>query len=50
MMVVVMGMYNHHNLRLRRKWQCETEEESESEQYLFHASVWRASGRNTELL
>jgi hypothetical protein len=25
MIVVMVGMYNNHHLRLRRKWDCETE-------------------------
>jgi len=38
MMVVVMVVYDHHDLRLRRIRHCETEEENRSEPKLFHAS------------
>ncbi len=48
--MVVVGMNNHHNLRLRRIGYREAEEEHESEQNLFHNSVSRPSNRNTELL
>ena len=50
MMVVMAVVYYHHNLRLRRIGNCETEDEHESEQNLFHNSVSRPSNRNTELL
>jgi hypothetical protein len=36
MMVVVMVVYDHHDLRLRRKWCCEAEEENCSKPKLFH--------------
>ncbi len=51
-MVVVMvaGMGDHYNLRLRRIGYCEAEDEHESEQNLFHNSVSRPSNQNTELL
>jgi len=38
MMVVVMVVNDHHNLRLRRIRRCEAEDEEHSEQILFHAS------------
>ena len=37
MMVVMVGMYYHHDLRLRRIRHCETEEENRSIHKLFHA-------------
>jgi hypothetical protein len=37
MVVVMVGVYNHHNLRLRRIRHCETEEKNRSIQKLFHA-------------
>jgi hypothetical protein len=51
-MVVVMmaGMDNHHNLRLRRIGDCEAEEKYDTEQNLFHNSVSRPPNQNTELL
>ena len=49
-MVVVMGVYDHHNLRLRRIWHREAEEKHESEQNLFHTSVSRAAFQYVELL
>jgi hypothetical protein len=36
MMVVVMMVYYHYHLRLRRIGYCETEDEGQSEQKLFH--------------
>lgn len=40
MMVVVMaGVYDHHNLRLRRIGNREAEDEDQSKQNLFHGSV-----------
>ena len=36
MVVMVMGVYNHHNLRLRRKWNCEAAEENSCQKCLFH--------------
>jgi hypothetical protein len=50
MMVVVMVRYDHHNLRLRRIRCCEAEDESQSENDLFHNSVWRSASCFTELL
>jgi hypothetical protein len=35
-MVAAMAVYDHHNLRLRRIRNCETEDEHEAEQNLFH--------------
>ena len=49
-MVVVAVMDNHHNLRLRRIRCCEAEDESQSENDLFHNSVWRSASCFTELL
>jgi hypothetical protein len=40
-MVVVAGMDDHDNLRLRRIGYCEAEDEHESEQNLFHKTVCR---------
>jgi hypothetical protein len=48
--MVVVGMNNHHNLRLRRVRYCEAEEKHESEQNLFHNTVSRPPNQNTELL
>jgi hypothetical protein len=39
MMVVVMAVYDHHNLCLRRIRHCEAEDESQCEENLFHALV-----------
>ncbi len=50
MMTVMAVVYDHHNLRLRRIGNCETEDEHESEQNLFHGSVCRRANLNTELL
>jgi hypothetical protein len=50
MVMVMMGMYDHYHLRLCRKRHCETEDENQSKQDLFHTSVWRPSSRDTELL
>lgn len=36
MVVVMVGMYYHHNLRLRRIRYCEAEEEHCSKQNFFH--------------
>ena len=41
MMVMVMEVYNHHDLRLRRIRHYEAEGENESQQNSFHDSVWR---------
>lgn len=41
MVVVVMVVYNHHDLRLRRIRHYEAEGENESQQNSFHDSVWR---------
>ncbi len=51
-MVVVMvaGMDDHYNLRLRRIGYREAEEKHESEQNLFHNTVCRPSNQNTELV
>ena len=46
MMVVVMMVmviYNHHDLRLRRVGHCEAEEEHRSKPKLFHALSWRVA-------
>jgi hypothetical protein len=37
--VMVMAVYNHHDLRLRSVRHCEAEDESESKQNLFHTSA-----------
>jgi hypothetical protein len=37
MMVVMMGMHDHHNLRLGRKRGSDTEDENQSKQDLLHA-------------
>jgi hypothetical protein len=39
MMMVVMAVYDHHNLRLRHIGYCEAEDESQCEENSFHASV-----------
>jgi hypothetical protein len=43
MVMVMVGMYYHHNLRLRSIWHCkrycEAEGENGSEDYLFH-TLW----------
>jgi hypothetical protein len=41
MIVMVVGMYNDHDLRLRRNGYCEAEDESDSEQQLFHVLMMR---------
>jgi hypothetical protein len=48
--VVVVAVNDNHDLRLRRIGHCEAEDEHETEQNLFHALVWRAVFKNTELL
>jgi hypothetical protein len=48
-MMVAMVNYDHH-LRLRRIRYCETEEEHEAEQSLFHDSVWHSAFEESELL
>jgi hypothetical protein len=50
MTMMVMVVYDHHNLRLRRIGYCEAEEESQRKQNLFHTLVWRFAFLNTELL
>jgi len=50
MMVVVMAVYDHHNLRLRRIGCREAEDESQCEENLFHTLVSRSAFLNTELL
>jgi hypothetical protein len=50
MMMVMAVVYDHHNLRLRRIGNCETEDEHESEQNLFHGLVCRWANLNTELI
>jgi len=50
MVVVVVAMDNHYNLRLRRIGYREAEEKHESEQNLFHNTVSRPPNQNTELL
>ena len=50
MAVMVVAVYNHHNLRLRRIGHCEAEDESESEQNPYHSSVSRVTSQCTELL
>ncbi len=43
--MVMMGMDHHHNLRLRRIGNRETEEEHYAKKYLFHSpSVHRCEG------
>jgi hypothetical protein len=37
MVAVVVAVYYHNDLRLRRIWQCEAEDEEHSEQILFHS-------------
>jgi hypothetical protein len=49
MMVVMMVVYDHHNLRLRRIGHCEAEEENRAKQNLFHSLVSRAANQITEL-
>jgi hypothetical protein len=39
MAMMVVAVYNHHNLRLRRIGCCEAEDEHESKQDLFHNLV-----------
>lgn len=39
--VAVVGMHNYHDLRLRRVRNREAEYENQSEQNLFHTSVFR---------
>jgi hypothetical protein len=41
--MVVMRMDDHHNLRLRRVWGREAEDENQGKQNLFHTPVSRAS-------
>jgi hypothetical protein len=50
MVVMVMAVYDHYNLRLCRIGYRETEGEHESEQNLFHNLVCRPANRITELL
>jgi hypothetical protein len=50
MVVMVVVVYDHYNLRLRRIGYREAEGEHESEQNLFHTLVCRPANRNTELL
>jgi len=50
MMMVVMGMHNHHNLRLRRIGYREAEDKNQSKQNLLHTEVSRAASRPAELL
>ena len=50
MAVMVMAVYNHHNLRLRRVGYSEAEDESQCEQNLFHTPVSRVAKKFTELL
>jgi hypothetical protein len=49
MVMVMMVVYDNHNLRLRRVGCREAEDKSESKQNLLHASVWRGSNGFTEL-
>jgi len=49
-MVVMVGVYDHYDLRLRRIGYREAEGEHESKQNLFHTLVSRSANRNTELL
>lgn len=49
-MVVVVAMDDHYDLRLRRIGYREAEGEHESEQNLFHSLVSRPPNLNTELL
>jgi len=50
MVVVMMAVYYHHDLRLRRIGYCDAEGEHESEQNLFHNLVCRLANPFTELL
>ena len=50
MTVMVMAVYDHHNLRLRRVRYREAEDESQCEQNLFHTPVLRFANEFTELL
>jgi hypothetical protein len=50
MTMMVMAVYDHHNLRLRRIRCCEAEDESQCKENLFHALVLRPPFLNTELL
>lgn len=49
-MMVVVGMDDHDNLRLRRIGDCEAEKKYDSEQNLFHNSVSLRANQNTEQL
>jgi len=48
--VMVVGMDYHYNLRLRRIGDCEAEEKHDSEQNFLHNSVCRPPNQNTVLL
>jgi hypothetical protein len=50
MTVMVMAVYNHHYLRLRRVRYREAEYESQCEQNLFHTPVSRNAKQFAELL
>jgi hypothetical protein len=50
MVVMMMAVYDHHDLRLRRIRHCEAEDKNDSKQNLFHDSVWRAALQFAELL
>jgi hypothetical protein len=48
-MVMVAGVYDHHNLRLRRVGQCEAEEKNQAEPNLFHTLLWPRASPSAEL-
>jgi hypothetical protein len=48
MMVVVMRVSGHHNLRQCHGGHCEAEEKSKAEPEFFHTLLWRADGRSAE--
>jgi hypothetical protein len=48
--VMVMAVFDDHDLRLRRIGNCEAKDKSESEQNPFHSSVSRTARKFTELL
>ena len=41
MVVMMIIVYNHHYLCLRRDWNCEAEDEDNSQQNLFHVIQMR---------
>jgi hypothetical protein len=48
--MVVVRVYDHDNLRLRRIGDCEAEKKHDSKQDLFHNSVSLRANRNREQL